>query len=148
MTGFDLGRAMSIARKEAHHILRDPVTMAAALGLPVMLVCFFGFVIDLNVRDVGVLVADGDNTRTSRELARRVHARVNNLLKQFAHHVAPVRRKVQRAVLSATDHEPARDGEQHCALVGVERDVDVRQFPHFGHVCGRAHRPTYAVLGS
>jgi len=68
MTGFDFGRAMSIARKEAHHILRDPVTMAAALGLPVMLVCFFGFVIDLNVRDVGVLVADGDNTRTSREL--------------------------------------------------------------------------------
>jgi ABC-2 type transport system permease protein len=68
MTGFDLGRAMSIARKEAHHILRDPVTMAAALGLPVMLVCFFGFVIDLNVRDVGLLVADGDNSRASREL--------------------------------------------------------------------------------
>ena len=68
MTGFDLRRAMSIARKEAHHILRDPVTMAAALGLPVMLVCFFGFVIDLNVRDVGLLVSDSDNTRASREL--------------------------------------------------------------------------------
>jgi len=65
---FDLGRALSIARKETHHIQRDPVTLAASLGLPVLLVCFFGFVIDLNVRDVGLLVADGDGTRASREL--------------------------------------------------------------------------------
>ena len=63
---------MSIARKEARHIRRDPVTLAAALGLPVLLVCFFGFVIDLNVREVGLLVADGDNTRASRELTELV----------------------------------------------------------------------------
>src|ERR1700722_3332529 len=65
---FKLSRAMSIARKEARHIRRDSVTLAAALGLPVPLVCFFGFVIDLNVREVGLLVADGDNTRASRQL--------------------------------------------------------------------------------
>jgi len=65
---FQLSRAMSIARKEGRHIRRDPVTLAAALGLPVLLVCFFGFVIDLNVREVGLLVSDGDNTRASREL--------------------------------------------------------------------------------
>jgi ABC-2 type transport system permease protein len=65
---FKLSRAMSIARKETRHIRRDSVTLAAALGLPVLLVCFFGFVIDLNVRDVGLLVADGDNTRASRQL--------------------------------------------------------------------------------
>ncbi|MFI5363760.1 MAG: ABC transporter permease [Elusimicrobiota bacterium] len=65
---FKWSRAMSIARKEARHIRRDSVTLAAALGLPVLLVCFFGFVIDLNVREVGLLVADGDNTRASREL--------------------------------------------------------------------------------
>jgi ABC-2 type transport system permease protein len=64
---FDARRALSIARKETRHIARDPVTLAASLGLPVLLVLFFGFVIDLNVRDVGLLVADGDNTRTSRE---------------------------------------------------------------------------------
>lgn len=68
--GFEFGRALSIARKELHHIQRDPVTLAASLGLPVILVCFFGFVIDLNVRDVGIVVADGDNTRSSRELVR------------------------------------------------------------------------------
>ena len=65
---FQWSRALSIARKESRHIRRDSVTMAAALGLPVLLVCFFGFVIDLNVREVGLLVADGDNTRASREL--------------------------------------------------------------------------------
>ncbi|MDE2141700.1 MAG: ABC transporter permease, partial [Elusimicrobia bacterium] len=56
---FRLSRAMSIARKEARHIRRDRVTLAAALGMPILLVCFFGFVIDLNVRQVGLLVADG-----------------------------------------------------------------------------------------
>lgn len=65
---FQWSRALSIARKEARHIRRDPVTLAAALGLPVLLVCFFGFVIDLNVREVGLLVADGDGTRASRQL--------------------------------------------------------------------------------
>jgi len=71
---FQLNRAMSIARKEGRHIRRDPVTLAAALGLPVLLVCFFGFVIDLNVHDVGLLVADGDNTRASRELTEMFSA--------------------------------------------------------------------------
>ena len=71
---FDPRRAHSIAMKEIHHILRDPVTLAASLGLPVILVGFFGFVIDLNVRDVGILVADADRTRASRELAEMFDA--------------------------------------------------------------------------
>ena len=66
--GFDLRRALSIARKESRHISRDPVTLTVSLGLPLLLVLFFGFAIDLNVRDVGLLVADGDRSRASREL--------------------------------------------------------------------------------
>jgi len=65
---FDARRALSIAHKEARHIRRDPVTLAVALGLPVMLVLFFGFAIDFDVRHVDLLVADGDNSRASREL--------------------------------------------------------------------------------
>jgi ABC-2 type transport system permease protein len=67
--GFDKWRAWSIARKEVRHIARDPFTLAFALGLPVLIVTFFGYAIDFNVRDVGLLVADGDHTRASRELA-------------------------------------------------------------------------------
>ena len=65
---FDARRALSIARKEARHIRRDPVTLAVSLGLPTLMVLFFGFAIDFDVRDVKVLVADGDRTRASREL--------------------------------------------------------------------------------
>ncbi len=69
MDSFDPHRALSIARKESRHIRRDPVTLAVSLGLPVLMVLFFGFAIDFDVRDVKVLVADGDRTRASRELA-------------------------------------------------------------------------------
>lgn len=68
MIAFDWRRASSIARKEARHVSRDPVTLAVSLGLPLLLVLFFGFAINLNVSGVGLLAADGDRTRASREL--------------------------------------------------------------------------------
>lgn len=61
-------RALSIAKKETWHILRDPFTLGLALGLPVALVTIFGFAIDLNVKHVRLSVADHDQTRSSREL--------------------------------------------------------------------------------
>lgn len=61
-------RARSIARKEIHHIWRDPFTLAMALGMPVALVLFFGFVYDFNVRDISLYVFDRDQTKQSREL--------------------------------------------------------------------------------
>jgi ABC-2 type transport system permease protein len=69
---FDLRRALAIARKETWHIRRDPVTLVVSLGLPVLLVLFFGFAIDFDVRHVDLLVADGDNSRISRELIERL----------------------------------------------------------------------------
>jgi ABC-2 type transport system permease protein len=65
---FDFRRAASIARKEARHIRRDPFTLAMSLGLPVLLVLFFGFAINYDVKNVDLLVHDGDNSRASREL--------------------------------------------------------------------------------
>lgn len=65
---FYWSRAWSIARKEFRHILRDPFTLVWALGLPLILVVFFGYAIDFNVRDVGLATADRDATRASREL--------------------------------------------------------------------------------
>lgn len=67
MSGFDPRRALSIARKEVRHVLRDPFTLALALGLPVLLVTFFGFAIDFDVRDVRLLVHDADKSRRSRQ---------------------------------------------------------------------------------
>lgn len=68
MNGFSLHRAWAIARKEVMHVLRDPFTLALALGLPVMLVTFFGYAIDFEVRDIKVAVADRDNGPAARRL--------------------------------------------------------------------------------
>ncbi len=65
---FDPRCALSIARKELRHILRDPISTIAAFVVPVALVCFFGFAIDFEVRHVDILVSDSDHTRMSREL--------------------------------------------------------------------------------
>jgi len=69
-TVFKFSRAFSIARKEIRHVLRDPFTLALALGLPILLVVFFGYAIDFNVKDVHMVAVDRDNTRASREFLR------------------------------------------------------------------------------
>ncbi|MES2201050.1 MAG: ABC transporter permease [candidate division FCPU426 bacterium] len=60
-------RTLSIARKEFRHIARDPFTLGMALGLPLLLLVFFGFAIDFDVRDIHLTVFDRDNTRISRQ---------------------------------------------------------------------------------
>ena len=68
MNGFNIHRAYSIARKEIMHILRDPFTLAIALGLPVLLVSFFGYAIDFEVREIKLAVSDRDNGPSARRL--------------------------------------------------------------------------------
>jgi len=65
----DPRRVRSIAVKEVRHIFRDPFTLAMALALPLMIVSFFGYVMDLDPREIRIMVSDRDNTRGSRELA-------------------------------------------------------------------------------
>jgi len=65
---FNVHRAYSIARKEVMHILRDPFTLTLALGLPVMLVTFFGYAIDFEARDIRLAVSDRDNGPAARRL--------------------------------------------------------------------------------
>ncbi len=68
MNPFNWRRAVSIARKEIYHILRDPFTLATALVLPVFLVLIFGVAIEFNVRNVSLAVSDADQTQSSRQL--------------------------------------------------------------------------------
>ncbi|MBU2573531.1 MAG: ABC transporter permease [Elusimicrobia bacterium] len=68
MNQFNIHRAYSIARKEVMHILRDPFTLALALGLPVMLVTFFGYAIDYEVKNIKLAVLDRDNGPAARRL--------------------------------------------------------------------------------
>ncbi len=66
---FSLRRIISIAKKEVRHILRDPFTMAFAVGTPVILLTFFGFIIDFNYRNLIITVEDRDHTSMSRQVA-------------------------------------------------------------------------------
>ena len=68
MNNFNFHRAYSIARKEVMHIMRDPFTLTLALGLPVMLVTFFGYAIDFEVKDIKLAVSDRDNGPAARRL--------------------------------------------------------------------------------
>ncbi|HAF94980.1 MAG: multidrug ABC transporter permease [Elusimicrobia bacterium GWC2_51_8] len=68
VSSFNIHRAYSIARKEVMHILRDPFTLALALGLPVMLVTFFGYAIDFEVKDIKIAVSDRDLGPAARRL--------------------------------------------------------------------------------
>jgi len=70
----DTGRVASIARKEVRHVLRDPFTLAMGIGLPFILVLFFGYVMDLDPREIRILVADRDGTRASRQLTQAFSA--------------------------------------------------------------------------
>ena len=58
----------AIARKEVFHIVRDPFTLAMALGMPVIMVLFFGFAIEFNMDRISLAVFDGSKTVESRRL--------------------------------------------------------------------------------
>ncbi len=67
---FDIRRALAVANKEVMHILRDPFTLAMSIGIPVILVVFFGFAIDLDFRGIRLSLFDEDHSYQSRELTR------------------------------------------------------------------------------
>ena len=54
----DARRTVSVARKEMRHIMRDPFVLAMGLGLPLVMAAFFGWVMDLDIRDVRIAVVD------------------------------------------------------------------------------------------
>ena len=65
---FSWRRAIAIGRKEVFHILRDPFTLATALGLPVFMVVMFGSAIEFNVKNIDLAISDSDQTSASRRL--------------------------------------------------------------------------------
>ncbi|MFV8250504.1 ABC transporter permease [Bdellovibrio bacteriovorus] len=60
----------AIAQKEVFHIVRDPFTLALALGMPVVMVLFFGFAIEFNMERISLAIHDASKTQNSRLLER------------------------------------------------------------------------------
>src|SRR5450631_2033552 len=65
---FSWKRTKAMAEKELLHILRDPYTLALALGMPIFMVVIYGLAIDFNVKNIALAVTDWDQTQSSRRL--------------------------------------------------------------------------------
>lgn len=61
----------ALVRKELVEIRRDPVTLALAVVLPVVMLFLFGYGISLDVEDVRLAVLDHDRSQASAELLER-----------------------------------------------------------------------------
>jgi len=61
-------RIIAIAEKEKNHILRDPFALILAFGIPVLFILVFGFAIDLDVKNIKIMVDDRDKSASSRTL--------------------------------------------------------------------------------
>lgn len=72
MSAFD--RVAAMAGKEVRHILRDPQMLGFALVMPVALLLLFGYAVSFDVDDVPLVVVDGDQSPSSRELVDRFTA--------------------------------------------------------------------------
>lgn len=68
MNLYTFRRTAAIARKEVYHVMRDPITLLAALGLPVFMVIMFGVSIEFNVKNIELVVSDASQTQSSRRL--------------------------------------------------------------------------------
>jgi ABC-2 type transport system permease protein len=67
-------RIRAITRKEWLHVLRDPRSLAAALGLPVTMLLLYGFAVNFDLNDLAWGLVDNDQTYTSRELRYQLSA--------------------------------------------------------------------------
>ncbi|MEW5745605.1 MAG: ABC transporter permease [Nitrospirota bacterium] len=67
-------RVKAIAKKELIQILRDPLSLAMAFLMPVMLLFIFGYAITLDVNNLKTVVYDRDRSSLSRGLVERFSA--------------------------------------------------------------------------
>jgi ABC-2 type transport system permease protein len=66
-----LHRIAAVTDKESRDILRDPVTVAVALLMPLIMLFLFGYAISLDIDEVPIGVLDFDRTSQSRQLTDR-----------------------------------------------------------------------------
>jgi len=67
-------RIKAIAKKEVLQIWRDPLSLAMAFIMPVLLLLIFGYAITLDVNNLTTIVYDADRTSVSRELMAELTA--------------------------------------------------------------------------
>lgn len=69
-----LRRVRAMARKEVAHVRRDPGMLWLAIGMPLLLICIFGFGVRFDADHLPVVLVDQDHTPASEDLARELFA--------------------------------------------------------------------------
>ena len=74
MKSFSLQRTLAVFIKEFQQMLRDRMTFAMAIGVPVLQLVLFGYAINLDVRHVPTAVIDRSRSAASRKLLGQLSA--------------------------------------------------------------------------
>lgn len=69
-----LRRVRAMARKEVAHVRRDPGMLWLAIGMPLLLICIFGFGVRFDAEHLPVVLVDQDHSPASEDLARDLFA--------------------------------------------------------------------------
>jgi ABC-2 type transport system permease protein len=132
--GFVFARAKSIAIKEVRHVLRDPFTLGLALGLPLLMVLFFGLAMDFNVKDIHVTVFDRDHTHASRKLVEVLESSNYFLVAQGCRPRRPAKDVDADQAKAAIVIEPEFEKNwEPVPRLGTGLDRRVRQLHRRGH---------------
>src|SRR5512147_1571277 len=67
-------RIKAVAKKEALQIRRDPLSLAMAFLMPVLLLVIFGYAITFDINDIPTAVVDLDKSSLSREFISELTA--------------------------------------------------------------------------
>ena len=67
-------RVWAVARKEFLHVMRDPLSLAIAIALPMLMLTLFGYALSFDVDRVPVVVWDQSQSAASREFLSRFRA--------------------------------------------------------------------------
>lgn len=67
----NIKRMIAITKKEFIHIKRDKASLAIAIIMPVMMLVLFGFAVTSDVKNVKLVIYDGDKTVESRNLVTK-----------------------------------------------------------------------------
>jgi ABC-2 type transport system permease protein len=92
----NLRRTRAIFQKEARHIVRDPLSLIMALGLPLVDLLLFGYALDLDVDRIPTLIYDADRSAISRELVQHFQGSRFFEIEGFVDNYAAIEKGIDR----------------------------------------------------
>jgi len=91
-----LQRIKAVAKKEFHHVFRDPRSLGLGIAIPMLLLFLFGYALTLDVDKVPLIVWDQSATHASRDLISRFSGSRYFSLKRYTDNYRDIERAIDR----------------------------------------------------